>query len=497
MSLFTWNLQELPAATQTIIAARSMRAMVEAAATARGPYQLFLNFIPQIATTIARGFLAITLLLAITGEAITFAKPAQGAEIKGAIPTPTPERPLTYDDSVKIAINQSPYFTESALKINITRMDESDSRYGMIPALTFRTYYYVTHPENITGLTSRPYSLSFTTDGYNPVGAYFTLQAKKLATQIAILGHLGTISKGLQSLGQFYLELEALSKLARYQRDLIKLAEENLTYIETRSSLGKTTGLEVKVAQQELKLNQGEQKQIAMAQERALIGLRNFLGLPSNQAVNPDFHDSPQQVLGNFDPATTTWAQVKSRSYELKATELYKQLQEYNVSLAISRVFPSILFTTQTPDPLSVTNGSSLYVGFGLEIPVWDGFSRIRNISRQKVVLKQIASQKEVKGNDLENKWHAALSDLQEKSVAFKMAQSQEELAQLKGKQSEIRYQSGEVLLPVVLESRKEILRAQKETVRKGLDYKKETLKLREISGDLGNTYVNTNSCQQ
>ena len=486
MSLFTWKPQRLPATT-TVIAAHSMSAMVEAVASARGPRQFFPDFIPRIANAIVRVFLTITLLLAITGVAITLAKPAQGAEINAAVRTPIPARPLTYDDSVKIAINQSPYFTESSLKINISRMDESDSRYGMIPALTFRTYYYVTRPESITGLTSRPYSLSFTTDGYNPVGAYFTLQAKKLATQIAVLGHLSTISKGLQSLGQFYLELETLNKLARYQKDLIKLAEENLTYVETRSSLGKTTSLEVKVAQQELQVNQDEQKQIAMAQERALIGLRNFLGLPSNQEFNPDFHDSPHQVLGNFNPATTTWAQVKSRSYELKATELYKQLQEYNVSLAISRVFPSLLFTTQTPDPLSVTNGNSLYVGFGLEIPVWDGFSRIRNISRQKVVLKQIASQKEVKGNDLENKWHAALSDLQEKSVAFKMAQSQEELARLKAKQSEIRYQSGEVLLPVVLESRKEVLRAQKDAVRKLLDYKKETLKLREISGDLGN----------
>jgi outer membrane protein TolC len=494
MILSTWKPQ-WASASKTGIAARSMSAMVEPVATARGPHHLFPDLAPWTAKAIARVCLIIILLLSITGGAISVVKPALGAETQAAIQTSTPERPLTFDDSVKIAIHQSPYFTKSALQINISRFDESDSRFGMVPALTFRTVYYVNRPENI-GLTSRPYSLSFTTDAYNPVGAYFTLQAKKLATQVAILGHLSTISKGLQNLGQFYLELDALSKLARYQKDLIKLAEENLTYVETSSSMGKATSLEIKVAQQELQLNQGEQKQITMSQERALIGLRNFLGLPSDQEVKPDFHDSQHQVLGNFNPATTTLAQVKSRSYELKATELYRQLQEYNVSLAISRVLPSILFNTQTPDPLSVTNANGLYVGFGLEIPVWDGFSRIRNISRQKVVLKQIDSQKEVKGNDLENKWYAALSDLQEKNVALKMAQSQEELARLKAKQNEIRYQSGEVLLPAVLESRKEILRAQKEKVRKRLEYEKEALKLRELSGDLGNTYVNANSWQ-
>ena len=58
----------------------------------------------------------------------------------------------------------------------------------MVPPLTFRTYYYVNRPSG-TGY-GKPYSLNFSTDPYNPIGAYFTLQAQKLATQVAILSHL-------------------------------------------------------------------------------------------------------------------------------------------------------------------------------------------------------------------------------------------------------------------------------------------------------------------
>ena len=72
-----------------------------------------------------------------------------------------------------------------------------------------------------------------------------------------------------------------------------------------------------------------------------------------------------------------------------------------------------------------------------------------------------------------------------------------ENLARLKAQQNEIRYQSGEAPLTVVLESRKEVLTVQKETLRRGLDYDKAVLELRQISGDLGYSYVDANSWQK
>ena len=115
-----------------------------------------------------------------------------------------------------------------------------------------------------------------------------------------------------------------------------------------------------------------------MSTKRALLGLKNFLGLKSTQDFTPDCRDSKRQVLGSFDPATATLDQAKDRSYELKALELYKQLQDYNIRLAKAKVLPTFVFNTQTPSPLNVTNGQGLYVGVGLQIPVWDGFKRIR-----------------------------------------------------------------------------------------------------------------------
>ena len=199
-------------------------------------------------------------------------------------------------------------------------------------------------------------------------------------------------------------------------------------------------------------------------------------------------------MLGSFDPAAATLEQTKTRSYELKALHLKEEMQGYNILLAKAKVFPSLFFTTQTPDPLSGNPNRGLYVGLGLEVPIWDGFKRIRNVSRQKTVLKQFSADRDLKENDLTDKWNGLQQDLQGAAGTLKLAQSQEELARLKERQSEIRYHSGTQPLPAWLGGRKASIEAQKNVASKRLEYEQIILELRQFSGDLGYSYVDQNS---
>jgi outer membrane protein TolC len=465
--------------------------MVNPAGTARDPRHTLSGGALWIAATQACLIIAV---LVLAGGVMGWCGPARAAEERPAAQALPAGAQPTFDEAAKIAITQSPYFVKSSLDIDIRRMDETDSRYGMVPPLTFRTVYYVNRPE---GTNTKPYFLSFSTDPYNPLGAYFTLQAQKLVSQVAVLTHLQVISLGLERLGQIYLELEALHKIAASQKDLVQVARESLTYAENRLSIGTGTSLEVKVAQQQLDLALGEQQSLTISMKRAFNNLKNFMGLQSVQDFTPNFRDSRHQVMGNFDPANTTLEQAKSRSYELKGLELHKELQNYHIRLAKTKVLPTIVFNSQTPSPLSVTSGQGLYVGFGLEIPVWDGFKRIRNVSRERAFMKQLGAHKLEKESNVENKWFNSLELIQQTSVTLKNAQTMEKLARLKAQQNEIRYQSGEAPLTVVLESRKEMLTVQKETLRRGLEHDKAVLELRQISGDLGYSYVDANAWQK
>jgi outer membrane protein TolC len=466
--------------------------MVDPAGTGRGPRRISSDYAPWSAATQACLIIA---MLVMVGGVMGWCRPAHASGQPPEVQTPYPGTPLTFEEAVKIALIQSPVFANSSLDIDVGRLNETDSRYGLIPPLNFRTYYYVNRPTGVN--YGKPYSLNFTTEPYNPVGAYFTLQAKKLATQAAILTHMGAISTGLQSLGSCYLRLDALHKQTGIQKDLIKLAQENLEYAENRVAIGTGTSLKVKMAQQQLQLAQGELEGIALAEKGTLANLRNLLGWPDNQSITPAFYDSRRQVLGNFTPTSVTLEQAKTRSYVLKSYEIFKQLQQYNIRLAKAKSLPNIIYTAQTPDPLSQSSSYGLYVGFGLEIPIWDGFTRIRNISRQKTILKQIGAKKGEKESLLENKWFNLLGNIQKTHVELKNAQALEELARLKSHQQEVRYHSGEVPLSVFLESRSEVLRARKNTIQRGVEYDLWVLEFRELTGDLGNTYVDASTWQK
>jgi outer membrane protein TolC len=185
------------------------------------------------------------------------------------------------------------------------------------------------------------------------------------------------------------------------------------------------------------------------------------LGLQPIQELTPDLQNTRRQVVGNFDPASITWEQTKSRSHDLKIMEIVLKLQAYNIKLAKAKALPTVLFTSQTPDPLSSTQ-YGFYAGVGLYVPIWDGFKRIRNVTRQKIIMQQYDTGKNQAEKDLENKLQEAQGQVKETGFFLQAAQSELELAQLKARQQETSYQSGGLPLPAVFDSRKEVLIARK-----------------------------------
>lgn len=439
--------------------------------------------------------LALSLLVLILGvlgaPGPTLAAEPDPAEAKIAL-----QGSLDFDACARLAIRQSPYLTKTSVEIDIRQLDETDSRHSMVPPLTFRSYYYVDRP-NQPGLNPKPYSLSFSMDPYNPFGSYFTLQAQKMATKMAIFGHLKVIADGLERIGKLFLNLATTKRLAGLQADLVNLSRENLVYAENRLSIGTGTSLEVRIATQELELAKSEQGRLVLYQKRNLASLKTFLGLKPDQQVDFELRDARRQVTGSFDPAAATLEQAKEKSYDLRLLELKKEMQGYMITVAKARIFPSILFTSQTPDPLSVTSARGLYVGLGLEVPVWDGLKRFRNVSRQKAVLKQISADKDLKEIDLTDKWNTLQEEFGNAAANLKLAQGQEELERLKERQGEVRYHSGTDPLPAWLAARKAILEAQKSAASRALEYDESILNLRLFSGDLGNSYVDKNSWQK
>jgi outer membrane protein TolC len=395
---------------------------------------------------------------------------------------------LDFDTAVRICLKRSPFLIKSSLEIDVRRLDETDSRYSFVPTISVRTRYYVNRPSQAVG--TDPYVLEFVTDGYNPIEAYFSLQARKLLTQIAILAHHQVISKGLYLLAQHFLELTMLHRLTTAQGEVVILAQKNLAYLRERLKLGEITTLEVQIACQELALAQAEKDRLLSSQSRLKEEIRSFMGLKPDQTILFNLQPVTQQVLGAFDAAAASLAEARRRSFELKIQALAKELQAMKVMLAKAKILPTFYMGVQSAEPLYSGSERGLFYSVGLSWPVWDGFQRIRDISRQKTILKQYDADLELKDLDLSKAWGEAQEKLGTAQAALKLAQSQEELAQLKGRQNEIRYLHEGEGFSSLITGQRGFLEAQKNTLLKLLESEQARLLLRYLSGDLVCHYV-------
>ena len=83
--------------------------MVDPTGTARGHRHILSGYAPWITATQACLIIA---MLVMAGGVMCRCRPAQGADQRPAAQTIAPGGTLTFDEAVKIAITQSPYFRQ-------------------------------------------------------------------------------------------------------------------------------------------------------------------------------------------------------------------------------------------------------------------------------------------------------------------------------------------------------------------------------------------------
>jgi outer membrane protein TolC len=441
-------------------------------------------------------FLVILLLLAVMlpGGATV----ALGAEVRPQnTPTEIPGGPTDFDNSVRLALKQSPFFTKSSLEIDIRRLDEKDSKSDMFPSLTGTVRYFPIQPKNNTVGDTIDYSYGISTGDYNPLFGYLSLKAKRVVTQIATLAHLKVISAGIERLGKAFLQLNAADALAKLRAQATELSRENLRYVQEQKSLGQVTPLEVQIASQETEVATAEQEVLISSRSRTQTAIKEFLGLKPDQPLQLDTSQARRQVLGDFAPKNASLQEAESRNFDVRIKKLTQELQSWNITLAKMKFVPSVNVAVQSQDPLSYNGVQGAFFSVGLTFPIFDGFKRFRNIDRQKKALGQFASEETVKSDELSQKWREAEENLHTAATALRVSQAQTELARLKETQAETLYRTAEKDYSILMVARQNRVKAQMNVVKKGLDYDLAVLELRHLSGDLVYHYVNEDQFKQ
>ncbi|MEW6265464.1 MAG: TolC family protein [Thermodesulfobacteriota bacterium] len=395
---------------------------------------------------------------------------------------------LDFKACVDLAVRRSPGLTHSALEIEIRRLDESDAKWSYVPPVSMQSTYFLTGPEK-TDLNTL-HTMVFNVGPYNPVMTYFSVKATRLLRQVAVLKHLQTIAEGLYSLGQQFLELEALDKTAAAQAEIAAVTKDKVRYDHEREKLGRETPLQTQISAQEAAVVEAESDNLAAQRLARLDFIKAFLRLETLQPEDLKLKEAKDQILGRFDPSAATWEQVKANSYEMQALELTARLQDLNVYSSYAKFMPNFNLGLKNPDPISTTsNRQEYYAYIGIDFNIWNSFKDVHNVSRQKAISRQFESKGEVKKEDLNTQWLLAQRRFRAAAAGLKLARGQEDLTRLQVRQAEIAHQTS-LPLPAVLTARVNHLVARKKGIAAGLEYDLAVLNLRHLTGDLMKSHV-------
>lgn len=405
--------------------------------------------------------------------------------------------PANFNECVRVALAQSPLLMQSSLEIEAKRLDVGDAISQYIPTISVNVTYYFKRPKSEEDdPDKKPYTISFSTGAWNPVLTTFEVQARREMVNIAILGHLQVIDKGLLRLGTDFLQLGLLKSQMDVIKEKEKLAEQYLDYAKTKAALDQGAGLDVKIAETKLSVVRAEEDKIKTTRSMIMDDLKFILGVPFIQKVSLDTEDARRQVVGDFNPANVTDETLRSHSFDLKMHEYEKALQRKNIALSYVKFMPTFNFGFQTIDALNSSNAEEEKDGFPFypyvtfSVPL-DWWTKGRNVSRQYKKMGQLASEGKSKEFTLMSDFQQALAELRSANSDVTYAKASMDLDQLQAQQAQYRFENGQAEFDGIVAAMDKYLASKQTLLLKELSRDTALLQLRYIAGDLQDRYIN------
>lgn len=406
--------------------------------------------------------------------------------------TQAPSPPLDLDRAVRLALEKSPYFVQSALEIDVRHLDESDSRYAFVPTFAMQTRYYMNPPfAPGTGFTGAV--LEFRTGVYNPAEAYFSLKVRKLLTQLAVLAHMEAIDAGIYQLAQTFIKLNAVDQVKENLNQIADLTRQKAALIRERLTLGTASSTELKIAEQEEAMIRAELARLDASKTAMIDTLTVYLGLAPEEPLEVADQDGGRQALNGFVAETATEDRFLSHAFPLRMQDVREKLQDWQIILAYARFAPTLTFGLRNP---IVEEDRDYYIEMVLTLPIWEGNKRRHDVSRQKLRKQQLTTETRLKKNDMKLTWRTAESRLKDAQLALDLARRAEELAELKIAEAKVLYASQGDLSPL-LDARVALLRARQKRYNLSQERDLAVLEIRHLTGALFDQYVQVSDWQE
>jgi outer membrane protein TolC len=286
---------------------------------------------------------------------------------------------------VHYALVHSEAFLKNRLEIQVRSVAVKDAHAEIFPVLDIRTQVYISRASG----TGPPLNVTVWTSQFNPLVALVKIRSNEILVDMAKEAHFNKIADDVGAMAKLFYQIHTLEKSIKIRRQVLALTQDKVNYGSSRNEQGTLDPIQVRLWDNNLRNARLKLRQLDKEREQRITELKALMGYPPDFHLPLDTRDAANQILGGFNGQFVTFADVQGGNLGLKIAAKKEQVQSNLVTGSYLALVPRpTLVIEQIDNQVDRTSGFNFAVG--VEYSLWDGFKRVREIKRQKIIAEQL-----------------------------------------------------------------------------------------------------------
>ena len=393
------------------------------------------------------------------------------AKLEAAVPNLySPTKAFSFEECVYLTIQQSPLLVNSAVELEITRLQVTDAAWLALPEphMSFSisnnlTRYNMDNKDTPGDYGQTRLNVSFYANIPNPVKSYYDIKAKKALVNMALATHRKAVGDIIHKIATAYLQLRAQREILAAKQGVLPLGKELVAYWQQVESVEGKQGSSRNLATQhqrelELTVEQGKMEEVIQHTQ-----LKILAGVEPQQKFTIDTK-SADGILADFDGRKLKWEDCWSTTEDDLLLRGQIKLADNDILLAWAEYVPQMSLHINRNPPAGQYNPASgredWFAHLNFDFPLIDWGHRYRGVQTARMKKAQAFHAMAEKRTDYANRWLQAEQQVALAETQFKLQQTRFETAQMRYQEAKIAFEQGTEEQPVVTQRHEEMANA-------------------------------------
>lgn len=361
--------------------------------------------------------------------------------------SPSGQEPFGYFDfptCIRYAFVHSESLVSNKLDIQVASLDLKDAHSELMPTFQLITRYYFIRTDDANNPNPSRFNVQFAMTNWNPYEALIKIRAKSIFVDLAKLAHFDKISENVAQMAKLFYGINTLQATLRGQKQILAIHNNKLNFGKSKFDQGNLDSVTLQSWTNSVKAQQLKVKSLERELEQKTTILKSFMGYHPDYYLPLDTRDAANQILDGFNGRWITFADVQGRNIKLRMAAKKEQAQSVMVTGAYLQLVPKPLFVfTDNKNTPNTTSGVNM--ALGLDYIIWDGFKRVRDISRQKFKAQQLEIDRKQLSEKLYSEFKRIRGEIDSSGEQSSLSREQAKLADLAEEKAAIMYKSGNI----------------------------------------------------